>query len=134
MPLQGLIGSAGALSNFDSLALPFRAMATDIVLQAINLALDQNVVQQLAQLGTGDALVQVDLGTIASRDFDRVLDTIPLGEAAAQRAVDALALARAGHPRGGGWWAALRSPDAVAGAWGAEAPASGSCRARDAYR
>ncbi|TVO67075.1 patatin-like phospholipase family protein [Denitromonas ohlonensis] len=169
--LQRLIGSADALTNFDSLALPFRAMATDletgglvvlddgplwramrasmavpgvflpieregrllvdgglvlnlpvdqgrrlcgsrviavnlgtppmardrlqsatdIVLQAINLALEQNVAQQLAQLGPDDALVQVDLGTITSMDFDRVLDTLPLGEAAARRAATDLA-------------------------------------------
>lgn len=169
--LQRLIGSADALSNFDTLALPFRAMATDletgalvvlddgplwramrasmavpgvflpieregrllvdgglvlnlpvdegrrlcgsrviavnlgtppmarerlqsatdIVLQAINLALEQNVAQQLAMLGPDDALVQVDLGTITSMDFDRVLETLPLGEAAARQAAPELA-------------------------------------------
>ncbi|WP_230411745.1 patatin-like phospholipase family protein [Denitromonas iodatirespirans] len=65
--------------------------ATDIVLQAINLALEQNVAQQLARLGADDALVQVDLGSITSMDFDRVLETIPLGEAAARNAAGVLA-------------------------------------------
>ena len=67
--------------------------ATEIVLQAINLALEQNVNQQLERLGERDALVQVELGDITSMDFDRVLDTIPMGrargvgEAAASRRV-----------------------------------------------
>lgn len=65
--------------------------ATDIVLQAINLALEQNVQQQLGRLGAGDALVEVELGDISSRDFGRVLETIPLGERAARAAADQLA-------------------------------------------
>lgn len=65
--------------------------ATEIVLQAINLALEQNVQQQLGRLDADDALVQVDLGDITSRDFDRVLETIPLGEQAARAATASLA-------------------------------------------
>lgn len=65
--------------------------ATDIVLQAINLALEQNVQQQLGRLGPDDALVQVELGDISSRDFDRAAETIPLGEEAARRVADTLA-------------------------------------------
>ncbi|THF65461.1 hypothetical protein E6C76_07650 [Pseudothauera nasutitermitis] len=63
----------------------------DIVLQAINLALEQNVQQQLGRLGEGDVLVEVDLQDISSRDFTRVLDTIPLGERAARAAAAELA-------------------------------------------
>jgi NTE family protein len=65
--------------------------ATDIVLQAINLALEQNVQQQLGRIGAQDALIEVELGDISSRDFNRVLETIPLGERAARAAADALA-------------------------------------------
>ncbi len=65
--------------------------ATEIVLQAINLALEQNVQQQLARLRAEDALIEVDLGDITSRDFDRVLETIALGEQAARAAAASLA-------------------------------------------
>lgn len=65
--------------------------ATDIVLQAINLALEQNVQQQLGRIGEQDALIEVELGDISSRDFERVLETIPLGEQAARAAADVLA-------------------------------------------
>lgn len=65
--------------------------ATDIVLQAINLALERNVREQLARLGPDDALIQVELGDITSRDFGRVLETIPQGTIAALAASDRLA-------------------------------------------
>jgi NTE family protein len=65
--------------------------ATDIALQAINLALEQNVRQQLRRLGPDDALIQVELPDIRSRDFDRVLETIPPGTEAALRQSESLA-------------------------------------------
>ena len=65
--------------------------ATDIALQAINLALEQNVRQQLARLGPDDALIQVELPGITSRDFERVLETIPYGTEAALRQSASLA-------------------------------------------
>lgn len=65
--------------------------ATDIVLQAINLALEQNVRQQLERLGPEDALIQVDLADITSHDFERVLEAIPLGVTAALAETESLA-------------------------------------------
>ncbi|HJV27053.1 MAG TPA: patatin-like phospholipase family protein [Aromatoleum sp.] len=65
--------------------------ATDIVLQAINLALEQNVRQQIEHLGPDDALVQVELGDITSRDFDRALETVPYGTIAALKQSASLA-------------------------------------------
>lgn len=65
--------------------------ATDIALQAINLALEQNVRQQLGHLGPDDALIQVELPGITSRDFDRALETIPYGTEAALRQSASLA-------------------------------------------
>lgn len=79
--------------------------ATEIVLQAINLALEQNVNQQLERLGERDALVQVELGDITSMDFDRVLDTIPMGERAAREAAASLAAFSVDQQTFGRWQA-----------------------------
>ncbi|AYH42668.1 patatin-like phospholipase family protein [Azoarcus sp. DN11] len=65
--------------------------ATDIALQAINLALEQNVRQQISHLGPDDALIQVELPGITSRDFERALETIPYGTEAALRQSASLA-------------------------------------------
>ena len=65
--------------------------AADILLQAIHLALNQNVASQRAQLRPGDVFIEVDIGSMMSTDFDRVLETIPAGEAAARAAAHDLA-------------------------------------------
>ncbi|MCB1955815.1 MAG: patatin-like phospholipase family protein [Rhodocyclaceae bacterium] len=65
--------------------------ATDIVFQAIHLALGHNVAAQRALIGPGDVLIDVDIGDMVSSDFDRVLETIPAGEAAARAMAPALA-------------------------------------------
>lgn len=85
--------------------------ASDIVMQAINLALERNVAEQRALIEPQDLLLEVDLGDIRSLDFDRVLETIPLGERAARAAaaqlarysVDAATYAKWKRQREGRW-------------------------------
>lgn len=64
--------------------------ALSIVGQLVNLLGKDSVDRNLATLTPGDVLIAPDLGDISSASFERQLEAIALGEAAARRAVDAL--------------------------------------------
>lgn len=55
--------------------------------QMANLLMTRIVDAQIATLGAQDVLIVPQLGDIASQDFDRATDTVPLGEAAAEQAL-----------------------------------------------
>jgi NTE family protein len=65
--------------------------ATQLAGRAMDVMLEANVQLQLQTLKPGDVLIDVQMGDIGTADFERVPDTIPLGEAAARAAAGELA-------------------------------------------
>jgi NTE family protein len=58
--------------------------------QMINILTEQNVQASLASLKPTDILILPELGDFSAGDFDHLLTTIPIGEAAARKAADRL--------------------------------------------
>ncbi len=58
--------------------------ALDITMQVIGIMAHQNVERQLSQIQKKDILIRPDLGDIATMDFAKVEEVIPLGEEKAQ--------------------------------------------------
>jgi NTE family protein len=73
------------LASADQLNSPF-AIANQMLTALMKHATDE----QLATLGSGDVLLRPDLGEFSSADFDRSMDAVALGEAAALAQVDKL--------------------------------------------
>ena len=65
--------------------------ATQLAGRAMDVMLEANVRLQLHTLKPGDVLINVHMGDIGTADFERVPETIPLGEKAAQAAAGELA-------------------------------------------
>ena len=59
--------------------------------QMINILTEQNVRASLASLKPTDILIEPQLGTFSSSDFDDLQKTVPIGEAAARAVADRLA-------------------------------------------
>lgn len=76
----------------------------------------QNTVRQIQTLGSGDILIEPDLGDISTGDFTRALEAIPIGARGALKSQAALA----GYARQPSdfqqWRAGLRSPESE-GPW-----------------
>lgn len=64
--------------------------ATQLAGRAMDVMIEANVEQQLATLGPADVRVDVHLGDIGTADFERIPETIPLGEQAAIAVADQL--------------------------------------------
>ena len=64
--------------------------ATQLASRAMDVMLEANVELQLRTLTPGDVRVDVQLGDIGTADFERVPETIPLGEKAALAVADQL--------------------------------------------
>ena len=58
--------------------------------QMINILTEQNVQRSLASLKPTDILILPELGDFSAGDFDHLLQTIPIGEAAARKVADRL--------------------------------------------
>jgi NTE family protein len=58
--------------------------------QMINILTEQNVQASLASLKPSDILILPELGDFSAGDFDHLLKTIPIGEAAARKVADRL--------------------------------------------
>ncbi len=65
--------------------------ATQLAARAMDVMLEANVRLQLQTLKPGDVLINVHMGDIGTADFERVPETIPLGEKAALAAAGELA-------------------------------------------
>jgi NTE family protein len=65
--------------------------ATQLAARAMDVMLEANVQLQLQTLRPGDVRIDVHMGDIGTADFERVPDTIPLGEAAARKVAAELA-------------------------------------------
>jgi len=65
--------------------------ATQMVMRSMEVMLQANEAVQLESLTARDVRIDVPMGNISSVDFTRVPEAIPLGEAAARKAIDRLA-------------------------------------------
>ena len=65
--------------------------ATQLLTRSMDVGIIVNEAIQLESLGERDVLIDVPMGDITTADFERVPETIPLGEAAARAAADRLA-------------------------------------------
>ena len=65
--------------------------ATQMVMRSMEVMLEANEAVQLESLTARDVRIDVPMGKIRSVDFTRVPEAIPLGEAAARKAIDRLA-------------------------------------------
>lgn len=61
-----------------------------ITLQTLSALMVRRTQEQLATLGQGDVLITPQLGDIGSASFDRAMETVPMGQAAAEAALDRL--------------------------------------------
>ncbi len=66
--------------------------ATQLLTRSMDIGIIANEAIQLASLGERDVRIDVPMGDITTSDFERVPETIPLGEAAARAAADRLAV------------------------------------------
>ena len=64
--------------------------ALSVALQMLNILTEQNVQTSLASLQGQDILILPELGSFSAGDFDNMLSTIPIGEAAARKVADQL--------------------------------------------
>src|SRR5215510_6807228 len=65
--------------------------ATQLLSRSMDVMFEVNEKAQLATLTDRDILINVPMGDITTGDFDRLPETIPLGEAAARKVADRLA-------------------------------------------
>ena len=70
-----------------------------VTMQAISILMDRDTQRSLERLTDGDILIRPDLGDINSTDFQRAVEAVPLGEAAALAQRQALQLMRASAQR-----------------------------------
>ncbi|MCC5864131.1 MAG: patatin-like phospholipase family protein [Wenzhouxiangella sp.] len=61
-----------------------------VTMQVISILMERNTRQTLELLGERDLLIRPELGDIGSADFQRAVETLPLGEAAARIVIDDL--------------------------------------------
>ncbi len=61
-----------------------------VSMQMINILTQQNVDRSLKELGPRDILIEPALGDFSSADFDNLMKTVPIGEAAARKVTDRL--------------------------------------------
>ncbi len=65
--------------------------ATQLLSRTMDVMIEANETLQLQTLRPGDVLINVEMGDITTADFERVPETIPLGEAATRAMSGALA-------------------------------------------
>ncbi len=65
--------------------------ALQLLGRTMDVMIEANEQLQLQTLGPGDVRIDVEMGTITTADFERVPETIPLGESAARSQAQALA-------------------------------------------
>ena len=66
--------------------------ATQLLSRSMDIGIIANEAIQLKSLGERDVRIDVPMGDITTSDFERVPETIPLGEAAARAVADRLAV------------------------------------------
>ena len=81
-----------------------------VIAQMLNILTEQNVQDTLATLRDTDILLQPELGDFSAGDFDAMLTTLPIGEAAARKATDRLSSLAVSPPRFAEYLAARTAP------------------------
>ena len=79
------------------------AQATQLLSRSMDVMFEVNEKIQLNSLTERDIRIDVPMGDISTADFDRVPDTIPLGEAAAQKVADRLSALAVGDAEYTAW-------------------------------
>jgi NTE family protein len=64
--------------------------ALSVSVQMLNILTEQNVNRSLAELTPRDILIVPELGDYSAADFDHLVQTVPIGEAAARKVADRL--------------------------------------------
>ena len=88
--------------------------ATQMVARSMEVMLEANEAVQLESLTDRDVRIDVPMGDISSVDFMRVPEAIPLGEAAARKAVDRLAALSVGAAEYAAWRSEVTRPQEIA--------------------
>ena len=81
--------------------------ATQLLSRTMDVMIEANETLQLQTIRPGDTRIDVEMGTIGTADFERVPETIPLGESAARRMSSELAKYSVSDAQYGAWRAAV---------------------------
>ncbi len=87
--------------------------ATQLLSRSNGVMIEANEKLQLATLTDDDVLIDVYMGDIGTADFERVPETVPLGEAAARKAIPRLARLAMPEAQYAAWRAGVTSKQAV---------------------
>ena len=87
--------------------------AQQLLSRSMDVMFEVNEKAQLATLTDRDILINVPMGDITTADFDRLPETIPLGEAAARKAADRLAALSVPAPEYAAWRSAITTSQAI---------------------
>src|SRR5262245_40466159 len=77
--------------------------ATQLLSRTMDVMIEANETLQLQTIRPGDVRIDVEMGDITTADFERVPDTIPLGEAAARAKASELAAFAVPEPQYAAW-------------------------------
>ncbi|MDP9198343.1 MAG: patatin-like phospholipase family protein, partial [Pseudomonadota bacterium] len=87
--------------------------AQQLLSRSMDVMFEVNEKAQLATLTDRDILINVPMGDITTADFDRLPETIPLGEVAARKAADRLAALSVPAPEYTAWRSAITTSQAI---------------------
>ncbi|MGH8242199.1 MAG: patatin-like phospholipase family protein [Steroidobacteraceae bacterium] len=87
--------------------------AQQLLSRSMDVMFEVNEKAQLATLTERDILINVPMGDISTADFDRLPETIPLGETAARKAADRLSALSVPAPQYAAWRAGITTSQAV---------------------
>jgi NTE family protein len=87
--------------------------AQQLLSRSMDVMFEVNEKAQLATLTDRDILINVPMGDITTADFDRLPETIPLGEAAARKAADRLAALSVPEPEYTAWRSAITTSQTI---------------------
>jgi NTE family protein len=87
--------------------------AQQLLSRSMDVMFEVNEKAQLATLTDRDILINVPMGDITTADFDRLPETIPLGETAARKAADRLAALSVPEPEYTAWRSAITTSQAI---------------------
>ena len=87
--------------------------AQQLLSRSMDVMFEVNEKAQLATLTDRDVLINVPMGDITTADFDRMPETIPLGETAARKVVDRLATLSVPAPQYAAWRSSITTSQVI---------------------
>jgi NTE family protein len=87
--------------------------AQQLLSRSMDVMFEVNEKAQLATLTDRDILINVPMGDITTADFDRLPETIPLGETAARKAADRLATLSVPEPQYAAWRSSITTSQVI---------------------